>query len=422
MSESDDGAQRELEEFEAVLAAASAALTRQKASAPPPAGAAASGAWGASAWGEAVREMLPPAAKRARTREAAPRAGGRRLNAETGFRGVSFQKRYGNYKADLSFNRDRFNCGLHETAEAAAQAYDAKARELGMEERLLNFPHGKPRTEPLPSFVRNAKTGFFGVREQRTGRAVRYSASVWFKGAYYGRGIFLTKEDAARAYDAKARKLGLPPERLNFPHEHESLPAPIACKNLLPNAHTGLFGVHVQRRFGTESRFIAAVRFRKRNLYCGTHATAEAAARAHDAKARELGVPANRLNFPNESPPAAAAAPATPRWRASTPPPPSIPVDETLAESEFESLLRYFTLELVHTSVGARSRLDLPCYARLGYSAHIAHLLSSGQQPEAARLLRAIREHELGGGGVAAPDSTLFGGMPGAAPVEGQAG
>ena len=435
MSESDDEAQRELDEFEAVLAAAAAALARREnASAPRhPAGAAASGA-AATVWGKAVQEVQPPAAKRARTGEAADLCEPR-LNAAR-FRGVSLFKR--KYSSRLTFSGQKFYCGYHETAEAAAQAYDAKARELGMEERLLNFPHGKPRTTehvrnaephtgaaPVVGAVRgggggfaarSAKTGFFGVHEKllKDGRRIKYTAKLVFKGVRTYCGVYNKTEEAARAYDAKARELGVQPERLNFPDE--SLPAPPASHTFLPNGRTGFFGVDVQWSSAKTmtGRFVAIVRFKGGLHHCGTHATAEAAARAYDARARELGMPANRLNFPDESPAAA-------RWRASTPPPPSIPV-EAPAESEFESLLRYFTLELVHTSVGARCRLDLPCYARLGYSAHLAHLLSSGQQPEAARLLRAIRKHELGGGGVAAPDSALFGSMPGDAAMEGQVG
>ena len=128
-----------------------------------------------------------PAAKRGRSGEAAVSLSllQPRLNATTGFRGVCFHKQTGKYASTLYFNGQNFSCGLHETAEAAAQAYDAEARKQGREECLLNFPHGKPRTEPLPALVhaRNAKTGFFGVSEdvdhgKVTGSSMRSSSSM----------------------------------------------------------------------------------------------------------------------------------------------------------------------------------------------------------------------------------------------------
>ena len=134
---------------------------------------------------------------------------------------------------------------------------------------------------------------------------------------------------------------------------------------------------------------------------------------------------------------------APPRCRAATPPPPTLPpaVKAEHAESELESLLRHYTLDKVSISAGEAQevmatrggfsrdrfavrelcRLDLPCYARQGYSAHLAHLLSSGQRPAATALLRAIRQHELGGGG-AAPEAGFFGRGRGAAPVVDLAG
>ena len=135
---------------------------------------------------------------------------------------------------------------------------------------------------------------------------------------------------------------------------------------------------------------------------------------------------------PSEPSPSSAPAPAVARrCRESTPPPPALPpaVKAERAESEFESLLRHYTLDKVSISAGEAQevmatrggfsrdrfavrelcRLDLPCYARQGYSAHLAHLLSSGQRPAATALLRAIRQHELGGGGAALASSAAAG-------------
>jgi hypothetical protein len=112
------------------------------------------------------------------------------------------------------------------------------------------------------------------------------------------------------------------------------------------------------------------------------------------------------------------------------------------AESEFESLLRYYAHDKVQISGGEAQqvmatrggfsrarfpvrelcRLDLPCYSRLGYSAALAHLLRSGQRAAAAALLRAIREHERGAGGAAPPEPAFFGRGLCAAPLVDLAG
>ena len=46
-----------------------------------------------------------------------------------------------------------------------------------------------------------------------------YVASVQHDGRRHHLGTFSDPETAARAHDAKARELGMPPERLNFPEE-----------------------------------------------------------------------------------------------------------------------------------------------------------------------------------------------------------
>ena len=154
--------------------------------------------------------------------------------------------------------------------------------------------------------------------------------------------------------------------------------------------------------------------------------------------------PAPSLRAATPPPPASSPSAAPSRSAAAaTPPPPALPpaVKAEEAESEFESLLRHYTLDKVSIRAGEAQqvmatrggfsrdrfavrelcRLDLPCYRRQGYSAHLAHLLSSGQRPAAAALLRAIRQHELGGGG-AAPEAGFFGRGRGAAPLVGLVG
>lgn len=63
----------------------------------------------------------------------------RRLRSSTGFRGVSTRK--DKYVAAISLGKTRIRLGYDfETAEDAARAYDAAARELHGEFAVLNFP------------------------------------------------------------------------------------------------------------------------------------------------------------------------------------------------------------------------------------------------------------------------------------------
>ncbi len=55
---------------------------------------------------------------------------GMRKNNTTGYKGVSYIARLKKYRAYIVVNRKQTNLGLHETAEAASEAYDAAARQL----------------------------------------------------------------------------------------------------------------------------------------------------------------------------------------------------------------------------------------------------------------------------------------------------
>jgi hypothetical protein len=70
-------------------------------------------------------------------------------------------------------------------------------------------PHRTPRTN----------TGYWGVTANGFGN--RFDAWVRHNGRQISVGRFLDPVTAAKAYDAKARELGLPRERLNFPDDAE---------------------------------------------------------------------------------------------------------------------------------------------------------------------------------------------------------
>ena len=62
-----------------------------------------------------------------------------------------------------------------------------------------------------------SNTGYWGVTAN--GARNRFYAALTYRGRRYILGIHRDPESAARAYDAKGRELGFPPERLNFPEE-----------------------------------------------------------------------------------------------------------------------------------------------------------------------------------------------------------
>ena len=66
-----------------------------------------------------------------------------------------------------------------------------------------------------PSWGPRTNTGYWGVTANGAGN--RFTVSLYHDGRKYAFGWFKDVVEAARAYDAKACELGLPPDRLNFP-------------------------------------------------------------------------------------------------------------------------------------------------------------------------------------------------------------
>lgn len=63
----------------------------------------------------------------------------KRQNTSSKYKGVSLNKRLNKWHSYISRNYNRINIGWFETEEAAARAYDVKARELFGEFANLNF-------------------------------------------------------------------------------------------------------------------------------------------------------------------------------------------------------------------------------------------------------------------------------------------
>jgi hypothetical protein len=115
-----------------------------------------------------------------------------------------------------------------------------------------------------------------------------------------------TEEAAARAYDDAARTHHGEFARLNFPDEVAVPPpdpaAPIITlkpRVLQAGNTSGYRGVFLHKNLA-HRKWHAVVRFANKQYSCGYYLTAEEAARAYDAKARELLGDKARLNFPDE--------------------------------------------------------------------------------------------------------------------------
>ena len=134
-------------------------------------------------------------------------------SGRSGFRGVTVAN--GGFVAWITKNRKGKYIGTYETAEGAARAVDEKVRELyGEDITRLNFP-----TENKPAPARKAKTnksktGFRGVFPHTNNR---FTASITHNYKQKHIGVFETAEEAARAYDEKAKHLKGSKAILNFP-------------------------------------------------------------------------------------------------------------------------------------------------------------------------------------------------------------
>lgn len=136
-----------------------------------------------------------------------------RCSNTSGYKGVSWSRVSGKWEARIRRDERQIYLGLYPTAEDAARAYDAKARELFGDVAALNFPDD-PSEYRHP--VREGNTsGYRGVSQCKSSGKWHAYISASRKRTFLG--SFETKEDAARAYDEAARELHGDRARLNFP-------------------------------------------------------------------------------------------------------------------------------------------------------------------------------------------------------------
>jgi hypothetical protein len=128
---------------------------------------------------------------------------------------------------------------------------------------------------------KTSSSGYKGVFLGTSGRG--WKARVQVDGVSKVVGRFASAADAARAYDSAARHYYGEFARLNFPDE---TPAPFAPA---PRGYRGIF----LKRPG---KWCASLKFLKRRFYAGLYDSPAEAARAYDAKVREVGAPLEWLN------------------------------------------------------------------------------------------------------------------------------
>lgn len=132
----------------------------------------------------------------------------------TGFKGV--YKRGDRFIAAITVNWRCIYLGTFDSAEEAARHYNQAAVQHFSEFACLNDVNPKFPTSPRSILRKNTTSGYLGVhlREYQ-----RWAAQIKFNHQKIYLGSFATPEEAARAYDAKARELYGDKARLNFPHE-----------------------------------------------------------------------------------------------------------------------------------------------------------------------------------------------------------
>jgi hypothetical protein len=233
----------------------------------------------------------------------------------SGFYGVSASTK--RWRAQLRYDRKKHNLGCFDTKQEAALAYDREARQCG-EDRLLNYESikaaeeaaaaaqaeyilvhdmcaGPQQPKPPPS------SGFYGVYA----KGKRWAAYIHYDRKDHNLGTFYTKQEAALAYDRKARQFGedrpLNYESIKAAEEaaaeaQATIFADALCagpKQPKPRPASGFYGVYGVS--ASKKRWLAQIRYSNtqhtlgKSQHLGCFDTKQEAALAYDRKARQCG-------------------------------------------------------------------------------------------------------------------------------------
>lgn len=198
-----------------------------------------------------------------------------RVDSTSGYKGVSFFKRDGTYMAAITKDGVTHHLGYYKTAEEAARVYDRAARHLHGVFARTNFvgtDSGMP--EPQTLSARNT-SGYRGVTW--SANAKKWVAETTVNGERKYLGLYETTEAASAACEAARSGVAVtPPAEARRSSRYR--------------------GVAYRAKRKAWEVTIAA---NGKDHFIGRFESEEEAARAYDAKARELHGERARLNFPD---------------------------------------------------------------------------------------------------------------------------
>jgi hypothetical protein len=160
--------------------------------------------------------------RRQNLREATSRenAMNRRLRSDSGsgYKGVSWSSSQQMWRAYVHANGRTISLGSYENAAEAGRAYDVGARHFFGQFAALNFPGEEPVGSVADlenQLMRTNRSGYRGVSWYKP--SGRWVAQIVGDGRKLHLGLFDDPVEAARVYDAAARRYHGVRARLNFP-------------------------------------------------------------------------------------------------------------------------------------------------------------------------------------------------------------
>jgi hypothetical protein len=217
---------------------------------------------------------------------------------------VSWNKSDQKWRVGIFHQGKKVGLGRFDDEVEAAEAYDAKARELKGDGAKLNFPgpgekQGIGRTLRTPEDVAAAKkmgsrrSSYRGVCWDK--QPGKWKAQIKEKttGKVKHLGLFIDEEEAAQAYDKAERAMSGADAKLNFPQEGEQQARPrttrtkeeVAAAKSLPPQKSKHRGVTWD---GNRGKWKCSIKYKGGHKYLGRFDDEEEAAAAYNTEAEKL--------------------------------------------------------------------------------------------------------------------------------------